>query len=45
MATKWLAPVKISVLKTLEIKGFIGGNIEDEIRYRRSPKRRKKHIV
>ena len=36
---------KISMLKSLEIKGFIGGNRENEIRNRGTAKRRKKYPV
>ena len=36
---------KISMLKSLEIKGFIGGNRKNEIRNRRITKRRKEYTV
>ena len=37
--------IKISMLKSLEIKGFIGGNIKNEIRNRRTSKCRKKYVI
>ncbi len=37
--------VKMSVLKSLEIKGFIGGNRKNEIRNRWIAERRKKYII
>ena len=36
---------KISMLKFLEIKGFTGGNIKNEIRYRRFTQCREKYII
>ena len=36
---------KISMLKSLEIKGFIGGNIKNEIRNRRITECRKEYII
>ena len=36
---------KVSMLKSLKIKGFIGGNRENEIRNRRITKRRKEYTV
>ena len=35
----------ISMMKSLEIKGFIGGNIKNEIRNRRLAECRQKYIV
>ena len=37
--------IKISMLKSLEIKGFTGGNIKNEIRNRRTSKCRKKYVI
>ena len=37
--------VIISMMKSLEIKGFIGGNIKNEIRNRRPSERRQKYII
>ena len=40
-----LRHTKISMLKSLEIKGILGGNRENEIRYRRTSKCWKKYII
>ena len=37
--------IKISMLKSLEIKRFTGGNIQNEIRNRRTSKCRKKYVI
>ena len=40
-----LRHTKISMLKSLEIKGILGGNRENEIRHRRTSKCWKKYII
>ncbi|MDO5800050.1 MAG: hypothetical protein Q4Q33_13570 [Eubacteriales bacterium] len=44
VSTEWVE-LKINMLKSLEIKGFTGGNRENEIRNRWITERRKKYII